>query len=177
MIFSGTGKEKFFIDVLVHSFFSYVILLILFFVINNDLNDQELLDTLRQSFDSNIMDGFTTPTDNAQTYLDELDSIYRERDKIDTELNDEIVKATFMQLIIFLFCFILIMIIINKNYSYYKHFLLDKLITFTIFASVIYIINEYVKSKYATFFAEDAYDVMKQELKKLTRFALPFIVV
>ena len=39
MIFSGTGKEKFFIDILVHSFFSYVILLILFFVINNDLNN------------------------------------------------------------------------------------------------------------------------------------------
>ena len=155
MIFSGTGKEKFFIDVLVHSFFSYVILLILFFIINNEADELELLNTLKKSFDSNILEGFTEHNIADEGLIEDVAYAYSTRDSVDADLNNEIVKATFMQLIIFLFCFILIMIIINKNYSYYKHFLLDKLITFTIFASVIYIMNKYVQSKYKSFFVKD----------------------
>ncbi len=168
MIFSGSGREAFFIDILIHSFFSYIILLIVFFIINSSILETDLEDTVIDAFDSDLLDGYTDLKPPGINGLAIVYQIYTDRDKTDDELNREIEKATFMQLVVFTWCFILIMIIINKNFSYYKHFFADKVITFTIFTCSIYLINYYIDSEYTNFYIIEAYEILKKRLRNLT---------
>ena len=167
MIFTVYKDKLFFLDVLLHLLFSFIVLMLVFIIRFRKIRQQDLVKKVKKVLSqSDILDEISDTSALDQTTLKILDSIYENQDTSDKVTNKDIEKASYNQVIIFCLCLFVIIFFIDDKKSVAKLFL-EKTITFGVLGSTIYLYSYYFREKYSEISEKQIYDMMKISNTKL----------
>lgn len=166
MIFTLYNDKLFFLDILLHLLFSFIILMILFIVRYRKIRQQELVKKVKSVLRTNILNEVSDTQGTDVTALKILDSIYLNEDINDKVTNKDIEKASYNQVIIFCIAIFIVIYFLDDKSSLAKLFI-DKVITFTILGSTIYLYSYYFREKYSEISEKEIYDMLKEANKNL----------
>ena len=167
MIFTQYENRLFYIDLLLHLLFSFTIATIIFIIRFRKERKEKIDKKIKKVLNSNIVNEISNPTTLDKSNLDILDSIYVNRDNFDKTLNTDLKKASYNQIIIFVISIFTCIYFIEKKSELINLFL-DKIITFVILGSTIYLYSLHFKSKYSEVTEKFIYDVFKKSNDELT---------
>lgn len=164
MIFTNKGDKFFYLDILLHLFFSFSLITVLFIIKFRKIKQEELDKKVRKVLNTNIMNELSDVTNVDVKNLEILKKIYTHEDKYDKVLNDDIKKSAYGQVIIFGFVVILTIFYL-ENKKGLLNLLLDKIFTFIILGSVLYIYSEYIRERYVEITEKTIYE----EIRRMNR--------
>jgi len=167
MIFTQYENRMFYIDLLLHLLFTFTIATIIFIIRFRKKRKEEINERIKKVLNSNIVSEISNPTTSDKTNLDILDSIYVNRDNFDKNLNNDIKKASYNQIIVFLISIFICIYFLEKKSELIDLFL-DKIITFVILGTTIYLYCLHFKTKYNEVTEKFIYDVFKKSNDELT---------
>ena len=140
--------------------------MILFIVRYRKVRQQELVKKVKSVLRTNILNEVSDTQGTDETALKILDSIYLNEDINDKVTNKDIEKASYNQVIIFCIA-IFVMIYFLDDKSSLANLFIDKVITFTILGSTIYLYSYYFREKYSEISEKEIYDMLKEANKNL----------
>ncbi len=172
MIFTEQGDKLFFLDILLHLLFSYTILMMIFIIKFRRTKQKELESKIDDVLKTNVIDEVTSPDATDITNLKILDSIYTNRDNFDKVTNNDIKKSSYNQVLIFTLA-IFVVVFYLEDKSNLLSLLIDKIITFVILGSTIYLYCTYFRQKYSEIKEKKIYDILRDansDLKSSTTY-------
>lgn len=165
MIFTKLKHNYFFVDILLHSFFSFTIITIIFLVRFRKEKQERLDKEYKEILNSGIFNNISAPTHEDKENLRILNKIYKNRDNFDKSIDDDLRKSAYNQIIIFGFSVLIISLFLDKTKLF--KLLFEKIIIFVILGCSYYLYGSYVEKKYTEFYKEEIYDIIKKEIGKL----------
>lgn len=166
MIFTLYKDKLFFLDILLHLLFSFIVLMVLFIVRFRKVKQQELVKKVKRVLITNVLLEITPASASDQTALKILNSIYLNEDTADKVTKKDIEKASYNQVIVFCMSIFVVIYFLDDKTSIGKLFM-DKLITFVILGSTIYLYSYYFREKYSEISEKQIYDMLKKSNDKL----------
>lgn len=167
MIFTEYTDKLFYLDVLLHLLFSFIVLMLVFILRFRKNRQKELVKKVKMVLSrTDILSEISDTSAVDRTTLKILNSIYENQDISDKLTNKDIEKASYNQVIIFCLCLFVIIFFIDDKKSVAKLFL-EKTITFGILGSTIYLYSYYFREKYSEISEKQIYDMMKISNTKL----------
>ena len=168
MIFTAYKDKLFFIDILFHMLFSFTVLVILYITRLRKIRNQEFVKKVKEVLkESDVFLEISPTKEEDKLALKILDNIYENQKYSDSVKNNDLKKASYNQIIIFASALFVVIFFVEDKKSIIKLFL-EKLITFGILGSTLFLYNYYFKGKYSDISRKYIYDSLKESNKKLT---------
>lgn len=164
MIFTDYDNKLFFVDLLLHLLFSFTIATLIFLTKFRKPKQDELNEKVQKVLETNVTSELSTPTTTDKTNLDILKIVYTNRDKFDKILVSDIIKSSYTHLLVFSIP-IVITIIFLEDKSKLMNLFFDKLVTFIILGSVIYLYCVHFREQYNEIKEKEIYDMIKKSQK------------
>lgn len=167
MIFTPYNDNLFYIDIMLHLLFSFLMLTIIFITKIRKEKQKELVKKVKSVLKySNVSSEISDPNNDDKTALKILDSIYNNADVFDKVTNKDIEKASYNQIIVFAIALVVVVYFSDEK-SRILSLLIEKLIVFSIIGSVIYLYSYYFRERYTEITEQQIYDMLKESNKNL----------
>lgn len=166
MIFTDSNSKIFYLDIILHIFFSYSLLTIIFIKLFRKKKDKILYEKINYILNNGVLNGITGPVNNDLDNINALDKIYYNQDTLDKVTNNDVIKFSYGQLVLFSIILVISLYYFDDRMSVLK-LLLDKFITFVILGCTLYIFCIYVREKYTEIYYETIYNVIEKSMDDL----------
>lgn len=168
MIFTSYKDKLFYLDLIFHILFTFLVLTLLFIIRFRKTKQQDITSKFKSVLnDTNILSPISNPTATDKENLKILDNIYKNRDNNDKVENKDIIKASYNQIIVLTIpVVIFVYFLVDKN-SAVKLFI-DKIITFSTLGCVLYLYSYYVRERYTEISKSEIFDIMNDANNDLT---------
>ena len=165
MIFTKYGDDIFFIDLLLHIEYSFIIFALIFVIMFRKTEEDRLKDTLSEVLKTNIFDGLSNSTVTDKTNLENLKKVYNNHDKADNSMY--YLKKYGWTSAILVGAIILLVLLHIKIHTDILSFIFNKTLLFIGIFCGIYLQEKLVKENYKEFFEKDLYDMINDRIENL----------
>lgn len=168
MINNTYKRELYIVDIFLQCFFAFAITAVVFY---GTVKDTTIVKDIETVLESNVMSGLTSPDQRNNTRLLILNQIYSDNEEVTEISNKKIERSIYSQIIIFLIGTVSISLTVSNILSWkeIRRLFLDNIIMYGVLAACAFLTQRYLGSKYVTLFQSDIYDIVADNVVKLSQ--------